>query len=67
MQNVILSLSKNPMKTKCYETLRQAQGDNRGLLQEATMANACKINCRDGISVPFSTELVFYKIFTGGG
>jgi general secretion pathway protein J len=33
--SVILSLSKNDVKSNSYITLRQAQGDNLGLLQEA--------------------------------
>jgi hypothetical protein len=33
--SVILSLSKNDGKSNSYITLRQAQGDNLGLLQEA--------------------------------
>ena len=31
---VIVSLSNYDYKSKCYITLRQAQGDNSGLLQE---------------------------------
>ena len=35
--SVILSLSKNDGESESYSTLRHAQGDNLGLLQEAHM------------------------------
>jgi hypothetical protein len=53
--SVILSLSKNDVKSNSYITLRQAQGDNLGLLQEAHKITNHKITLLSYILL-----LIFY-------